>query len=154
TVALPAAAAVARRRSAASDAAPLTIESLLLLPDVGTGPVAAWLVTLQGLSDLRGTNSDEREPLLVVRAASSCFGADRVTAWESVVHRAVEGGGSAPLRVSITPYCVHHTGRSSGRDQVLELTGRHPFLTIEQLASLIGVSTEAAGRLRSALVRC
>src|SRR5207253_10808939 len=45
-------------------------------------------------------------------------------------------------------------GPVRGREQLLHLVGRHPFLTVRQLAHLLGTTTARIKRLEQELVEC
>lgn len=106
---------------------------------------AAWLELLHRVA----RRQEEPEPLA------------RVLSWERVadvvgrrrvpglvadsVHRAMSQAGTAEL---VQPA----RGPQGGREQALHLIGRHPFLTLQQLAGLLGTSSARISQLERELV--
>ena len=80
---LPAAAVLQSRRTQAGQA-----QRLLLLPDVGTAPLASYRPALRALIDMRRTvlTNAEDEPVLIVGVATSRHSSSaRIQAWRSLL---------------------------------------------------------------------
>ena len=130
---------------------------VLLVPDLGTNPVAGYRTALNRLLALRRAAADKQEPLLVVvtrgarQSASDC-------GREELLRRVAARGGEPPLRVRILPWpepdgptkwsSSPDLRRTRQVDQVLGLVARHPLLTRAQLAGLLGTTRARIARLR------
>ncbi|MGI9149643.1 MAG: replication-relaxation family protein [Chloroflexota bacterium] len=129
---------------------------LLLLPDVGTSPVASFRPVLRGLLELRqssDTDPDE-EPLFVVGVATAGDSEARVAAWYSLLQQVAHRAGEHAHRVRVVAWPTSQ-GSSSGEhrrfhsraEELFGLVARHPLLTRGQLAVVLGVSEARVGRL-------
>jgi hypothetical protein len=157
---LPAAAVLAPDGDSATSAECVQV---LLLPDVGSAPVARYCPVLRTLLELRRhwVANDQDEPLLAVATVAPGGAAARVEAWKSLVQQASQSGGEPPLRVRVVTAAEasvpYHACDSTKRwvaqgDQLLSLVARHPLLTREQLAVLIGVIEPRIVRLEAELL--
>lgn len=153
-VRLPAAAALVHGTQDADGGA---LQRLLLLPDVGTLPVASYRPALRGLIELRETSDADGkdETLLVVGVAAGGVDSNsRVAAWHALLQQVARRAGEQPLRARVV-VCPGGLVSSEGKDhpsgsqaeQVLGLVARHPLLTRQQLATLLGTSAARTGRL-------
>jgi Replication-relaxation len=135
---------------------------LLLIPDVGTAALASYRAALRGLIELRRAADvdDDDEPLLIVGVAtpSRSFGA-RQQAWRSLLNHVARRAGARPLRARVVvcdtvPASDQDRGGQSVSqvDEVFGLVARHPLLTRQQLATLLGTSATRIGRLVALLV--
>jgi len=157
---LPAAAVLQSRQS--DDGQPLR---LLLLPDIGTAPLASYRPTLQALIELRRmapTEEEKNEPVLIIgNATPSRFSGARVQAWRSLLQDLARRADDRPLRARVLD-CeagLASTGdddrRSPGHvDELFALVARHPLLTQQQLASLLRTSAGRIARLEAELLEC
>ena len=76
-----------------------------------------------------------------------------ILSWEQVA--SLLGEARPPTRplLSAGAGASHHRRDNLGRsDRILRLTGRHPFLTLDQIAAITNVSLRDARRLRGALI--
>jgi len=154
-VRIPAAAIVAHQAATG-----VTMERLLLLPDVGTAPLSSFRSLVRGLTAFshQGTDPTGRASLLVVGVSGSNNPRSRMSAWQSLLARVAAKMGQPPLRARIVE-CPELSPRgardirqrSSQCDQVLSLVARHPLLTREQLAQLIGTSNKRADEVIESL---
>jgi len=154
---LPAAAVLQRRQTDAEQ--PLR---LLLLPDVGTAPLASYRLTLQALFELRRTAymEEEYEPVLIVGIAiPPRSSSERMEAWQSLLREVARRADDRPLRASVLNLDGSLTNRRDNDrcppDQgaeVFALIARHPLLTRQQLASLLHTSTPRIARLTAGLM--
>jgi len=105
------------------------------------------------------------EPLLVVATVDQAGTETRAAAWRSLLQHAVLGSGEPSLRAWVLG--VTDAGQTSdahdpkrrrwadGVDQVLSLVARHPLLTRQQLALLVGTTRPRIVRLQAELLeRC
>jgi hypothetical protein len=137
---------------------------LLLLPDLGTAPVARFRPLLRTLLQLRQewwAAGNQDEPLLVVATRGPAGDDSRTAAWHSLVQHSTRGSGEPPLRtlVIVAPDVTGGIGaddKTSRRvakiDHVLSLVARHPLLTQRQLAILVGTARSRIVRLQAELV--
>jgi hypothetical protein len=85
---------------------------------------------------------------------------NRVTAWEELLRRVAARNGEPPLRACILAWPESDGRRSGSRDlrharqvdHILGLVARHPLLTRDQLAGLLGTTTSRITRLIEGLV--
>ena len=130
---------------------------LLLLPDLGTIPVASYRPVLRALIELTHTSdaNAKDEPLLVVGvAAAAAESGARVAAWHALLQQVARRSGEEPLPARVFAW---PQGLADGRDrsqrlgshaeQVFALVARHPLLTYPQLAALLGTSSGRIGQL-------
>ena len=158
-VRLPAAAVLASRQT---DDRQQTVTRVLLLPDIGTASLASYRPTLQALTDPRRIMriDEQDEPVLIVGIATSLRSSDaRVQAWRSLLRQVADRADERPLRARVLTLenspvsCPDDTRRPPEQvDEVFALLARHPLLTRQQLASLLGTSTRRIGRLVAELV--
>jgi hypothetical protein len=129
---------------------------LLLLPDVGTVPLASYRTILRGLIELRQAEdaTDHKEPLLVVATADPSGSGARAEGWRLLVQHVARRAGERPLLVQLLPYDaglasdVREGRRPVGQsDELFALLARHPLLTRQQLATLLGTSSARTARL-------
>jgi hypothetical protein len=87
---------------------------LLLLPDLGTLPVAGYRPVLRRLIELRqGTAVDQAdEPLLIVGVAVAVGLAARVAAWQSLLQQVAKRAGERPLHARVI---AHPEALATGR---------------------------------------
>jgi len=129
---------------------------VLLLPDLGTAPVARYGELLRRVIAQMGCD------VLLVGTPDPDGRGTRVDAWRGLVERVArrEQASAPPVQlVSWARVCASLGGpgafatgagdqfrarpttvAQSGREQVLHLLGRHPLLTVRQLADLLGTS--------------
>jgi hypothetical protein len=129
---------------------------LLLLPDLGTAPLTSYKPALRGLIELRRAADPDNyeEPLLIVGVATPSGSSARAAAWRSCLQQVARRAGDRPPRARVL---VCEKGLVGGRDrerrlggqaeEVFALLARHPLLTREQLATLLGTSTARVARL-------
>jgi len=137
---------------------------VLLLPDLGTAPVARHRPLMRTLLELRQEwwAADNRdEPLLVVATVDQAGTETRAAAWRSLLQHVVPGSGEPPLRARLLgatdaglAFNPHDPKRrwAAGVDQVLSLVARHPLLTQQQLAFLVGTTRPRIVRLQAELL--
>src|SRR5712691_10354018 len=136
---------------------------LLLLPDVGTAPLASYRPTLQALIELRWTaliNKEEDEPVLIVGVATPQRSSSaRAEAWQSLLEEVARRADDRPLRACVLDLDGSLANRRDrdrcppGQvDEVFALIARHPLLTRHQLASLLHTSTGRIARLEAEVV--
>ncbi len=154
---------------------------VLLIPDLGTAPVARYREMLRRLIAL-GDSSAGRELEVVVATLDRDGEGARGAAWlqllDTVIRR--EGQPAMLSRVVSWERVAEVVGRSRlagvagngprqrqdvrralqashapvrGREQLLHLVGRHPFLTVRQLAHLLGTTTARIKRLEQELIK-
>jgi Replication-relaxation len=151
-VRLPAAATVTQDNSGGEQP-----RGLLLLPDLGTIPVASYRPVLRALNELTHISdaNAKGEPLLVVGvAAAAAESSARVAAWQALLQQVARRSGEEPLRARVFAW---PQGLADGRDrsqrlgtyveQVFALVARHPLLTYPQLATLLDTSSGRIGQL-------
>jgi hypothetical protein len=148
-VRLPAAATVTQDNSGDGQ-----LRGLLLLPDLGTIPVASYRPMLRGLVELTHTvdaNAKDETLLVVGVAAESNV---RVAAWHVLLQQVARRSGEEPLyaRVFAWPQGLADGGDRGQRlgshaEQVFARVARHPLLTYPQLAALLGTSSGRIGEL-------
>jgi hypothetical protein len=157
--------------------------SILLVPDLGTAPVARHAEMLRRLHALPDAWTDW-EPQVVVGTVDPDGGGARAAAWTHLLQtiarksahpaldwrvlgwnqvsaglagrpprsgssersqpQALQAGGRSSRRISRSP--------ASAREQVLHFIGRHPLLSVKQLAQLLGLTTTRVRRLERELV--
>jgi len=145
-------------------------EALLLLPDLGTAPVIRRREAIRRLVTLasrhRAAGASAAPPVLVIATPNPDGHGTRAAAWETLLKRAADRQGEPPLPVRVLDWaqvasiagqprwCHDRGGHQSPRaiDQMLSLVGRHPFLTLLQLADLLGTTVGRAAGLRASLV--
>src|SRR6266516_1682882 len=146
-VRLPAAAVLQSRPTQAGQA-----ERLLLLPDVGTAPLASYRPALRALIDMRRTvlTNAEDEPVLIVGVATSRHSSSaRIQAWRSLLQELACRADEPALRARVLALQTGPAGSRNGYDrqstgqvdEVFALVARHPLMTRQQLASLLCTST-------------
>ena len=90
---------------------------LLLLPDLGTIPVASYRPVLRGLIELTHTSdaNAKDEPLLVVGVAAAAADSNaRVAAWHALLQQVAQRSGDEPLRARVFAW---PQGLANGGDQ-------------------------------------
>jgi hypothetical protein len=130
---------------------------LLLLPDVGTVPVASYRPLARGLIELRQEDdevNEREEPLLVVAAVDPSGSGARVEAWRLLLQQVARRAGERDLHAQLLPCSTGlfghrgEGGRLAGQaDEVFALVARHPLLTRQQLATLLGTSPARIARV-------
>jgi hypothetical protein len=151
-VRLPAAATLIQDNSGGEQ-----LRGLLLLPDLGTIPVASYRPALRGLIELTHTSdaNAKYETLLCVGvAAGAAETTARVAAWHVLLQQVARRSGEEPLRARVFswPQGLADGGDRGQRfgshaEQVFALVARHPLLTYQQLATLLGTSSGRIGQL-------
>jgi hypothetical protein len=162
--------------SAESDGASSPLPLILLLPDLGTAPVASYGAVPRGLIALRQTATwrHHAEPRLIVATIDPSGSSRRADAWRGLLERAAVNAGEQPLPARVVTWkaisgaASHmrsrpgpppatasateswHAGNQA--DHMLALIGRHPFLTRQQLAGLLGASTSRVERVQAELL--
>jgi hypothetical protein len=137
---------------------------LLLLPDVGTVPVACHRPVLRGLIEVRhaadSDDEEEDEPLLVVAVADPSGSGARTEAWRSVLGQVARRTGERPLRTRLlTGASKWTTSQRVDRqlavqgEQLFALVARHPMLTRQQLAALLNTSAARISHLIEQLLK-
>jgi hypothetical protein len=134
---------------------------VLLVPDVGTNPVAGYRSILNRLLAWRRATAYGQEPQLVVVTGGARCSRVRAAAWDELLRRVAVRRGERPLRARILqwPESQQQAGRSGCPgtrrarqvDQVLGLVARHPLLTSVQLAGLLGTTRARIVRLEAGL---
>jgi len=141
---------------------------VLLLPDLGTAPIARHRPLVRALLELRQEwwAADNRdEPLLVVATVDPAGTERRAAAWRSLLQYVVLGSGEPPLRARVLGATdvgltanAHDPKRrrwAARVDQVFSLVARHPLLSRQQLAVLVGTTQPRIARLQGELLeRC
>jgi hypothetical protein len=160
-VVLPAAALVRERTRRGAQ------QLVLVLPDLGTAPVVRSRTVLGRLLELRATRDwatpgaavdASMEPMLLVGTPNPPPLGARPAAWISLVRRVAQRQGEPPPRLALMTWSPRDPVTDASRnpqpprparraDQVLELVGRHPFLSVAQLADLLDVTHARAARL-------
>jgi len=138
---------------------------VLLLPELGSAPVARYRPLVRTLLELRQEwwAADNRdEPLLVVATVDQAGTETRAAAWRSLLQHVVLGSGEPSLRARVLGATdvgleskAHDPKRrrwADGVDQVLSLVARHPLLTRQQLAVLVGTTRPRIVRLQAELL--
>jgi len=171
-VELPAAAVLAPLDRAAKHS---MHEPLLLLPDLGTAPVVRHreairrLVTVSArrhASEADVACATAAQPVLVIATPNPDGRGTRAAAWSTLLRRVAERQGEPPVPARILGWdevagiasrprwCHGRPAQQSSRgcERMLDLVGRHPFLTPDQLADLLGTTRIRAARLRGSLV--
>jgi hypothetical protein len=155
-VRLPAAAAL--RTGGAGDAR----LRVLLLPDLGTTPLASYRPTLRALHDLRRTaagDDEDRTVLIIGVATSASVSTARAQAWRSLLRDLAARADDPPLRarVLVMPKCAtdgaHQARRPTQLDDVFALVARHPLLTRHQAGVLLRTSAARIARLETELMQ-
>jgi len=149
-VRLPAAAALIPTNASSEQS-----QGLLLLPDLGTLPVASYRPVLRRLIELAQTAAVKQpEPLLIVGVAAGSRSPARVTIWRALLQQVARQAGERPLhaRVVACPEAfvagAHKNRRSADQaEHALGLVSRHPLLEHGQLATLLDISRSSAGQL-------
>jgi len=137
---------------------------VLLLPDLGTAPVARHRPLLRTLLQLRQYSwaaDSQDEPLLVVATADPAGADTRMAAWRSLLQHVALGSGEPPLRARVlgtTDVGLEFSSADPKRrrwaarvDHVLALVARHPLLTRRQLAVLVGTTPHRIVHLQAEL---
>jgi len=128
---------------------------VLLLPDLGTLPVASYRPMLRQLIELRraGDVQEPDEPLLIVAVAAGPSTTARALAWHALLQQVTRRAGEQPLHARVLSWqqgvvaCENRHSRFGSRaDLVLGLVARHPLLTRRQLGALLGTSDARAGQ--------
>jgi hypothetical protein len=153
------------------------VERIMVIPDLATAPIARprqnLLRLLLSFANAHTDNGRYHLRLLVVTTDVDGAGARRL-AWLRLIHRLQVDTGAAALACDVLDWRqvydslgVHAPPHDRGApdragprperrgrraDEMLSLVGRHPFLTIKQLADVLGVSPRCARHLRQALV--
>jgi len=153
------------------------MEAVLVLPDLGTAPVVRFREMLRrlvkALVDADASDAACMPRLLITTPNIDGDGA-RAIAWRQLTQRLWIDAGLEHLQVTVldwervetTPGPGIHGGpgpmasttnprqpvRARRADELLDLVGRHPFLTVEQIAAFLAVSPRRIRQLRRSLV--
>lgn len=149
------------------------VEQIIVVPDLATAPIASIRPTLlrlfESLADARACGDGCPVRLLVATTNVDGAGGRRL-AWLRLVQRLGVDTGAAAVAVDVQDwpqlqgflrlYLPTH-GRADRRlghrrrraDEMLDLIGRHPLLTIKQLADLLGVTPRRVLYLRNCLIQ-
>ena len=76
----------------------------MLLPDLGTAPIARFRPLLRTLLELRQewwAAGNQDEPLFVVATRGPASGDSRTAAWRSLLQHSTRGSGEPPLRALV-----------------------------------------------------
>jgi Replication-relaxation len=137
--------------------------SVLLLPDLGTAPVGRYRALVRRLLGLRAAEDDPRtaEPVLAIARPDPDGRGGRAAAWLRLLAEVAAQQQEPPPRSRVLTWeqvaALGWSGPAAGRpptsrQQLLDLVGRHPCLSLGQLAELLGTSRRRAARLRDELV--
>jgi hypothetical protein len=137
--------------------------SVLLLADLGTAPIGRYRALVRGLLELRAAESDARmvEPVLVIGTPDPDGSGGRAAAWRRLLAESAAQRQEQPLQSRVLTWEREATlARSGAADErlattsqrLLDLVGRHPCLSLDQLAALLGTSRRRTARLRAQLV--
>jgi hypothetical protein len=178
TISLPGAAVVALRDVGASGDSAL---SLVIVPDLGTSPVVRfgsavrlWLKTRVD-NDFAKTTEGQTRHLLVIATPDHDRRGTRAMAWSRLTDQIQFGIGNPRLEAVVLSWVQvatllgeaapavapihtkaqgfqHVPDTMSRADSVLALIGRHPFITLDQLAAATSVTRQQARRLRARLI--
>jgi hypothetical protein len=158
-----------------ADSAGAHAERIMVIPDLATAPIARSRPMLRRLLESFAHTDDARYPVRLLVVTTDVDGAgSRRLAWLRLVQRLRFDTGASALACHVLDWpqlydllgvhaSSHHRGapdragrhrepRGRRDDEVLDLVGRHPFLTIKQIADVLGVTPRRARRLRQALV--
>jgi hypothetical protein len=134
-----------------------SLRRFLLLPDVGTLPVASYRAALRGLIELAhlSDGDGQDDALLVVGvAAGSVDSGARVAAWHVLLQQVAMRSGAQPLRARVLvwaemPANARDRRQRSGShaEQMFALVARHPLLTRRQIAVVLDISNARVGAL-------
>jgi hypothetical protein len=137
--------------------------TVLLLPDLGTAPVAHYRGLVRRLLLLRAAASDSRltEPLLVIGKPDPDGRGGRAARWASMLAHVAQREEQAPSRFRVITWdrgCAvgwHEQPvglQPTSMQQVLDLVGRDPCLSRRQLAGLLGTRLRRVARMCGELV--
>jgi hypothetical protein len=137
------------------------LSHLLLLPDLGTAPLASYRSNLQALVEWVQFHDVVRkgEPELVVGIFRH-HGNARAEAWLALLNELRCRSGTPPLRARVLNFGAASGSRHrkhpvvSQVDALFRLAARHPFLTRQQFASLLRTSTRRVAPLLKELFAC
>ena len=136
---------------------------MLLLPDLGTAPVGRHRALVRRLLELRAAAGDPRlvEPVLTIATPDPDGRGGRAAAWRRLLAEVAAQEQEPPLRCRVLTWeqvaALSWSGQAAGAQttssqQLLDLVGRHPCLSLDQLAALLGTSRHRTARLREELV--
>jgi hypothetical protein len=140
------------------------LQPILLLPDVGTRPVASFRTTLRRLDELERW-LDVDPPDLAVVLIDAADTEARAAAWNLLIERHVASGHARVLseaephrgvRGGYTATALTRPRNVSGAiqaDTMLDLLARHPLLISDQLAALLDTTHRRVSALQTSLVR-
>jgi hypothetical protein len=137
--------------------------TVLLLPDLGTAPVGGYRGLVRRLLALRTALSEPRtaEPVLTIATPDPDGHGGRAAAWRRLLAEVAALEQERPLQSRVLTWDQvaalggreHAVGPvASSTQHLLDLVGRHPCLSLGQLATLLGTSRRRAARLRDELV--
>jgi hypothetical protein len=157
-VRLPAAAALIPTKASSEQS-----QGLLLLPDLGTLPVASYRPVLRRLIELAqmADAHQPNEPLLIVGVAGTAGSAARVATWHALLQQVAQQAGESPLHARVVA-CLEDVVAGANKhhrfgdqaEQTLGLVARHPLLERRQLAILLGTSRPRTGQIIRQLATC
>jgi DNA-binding PadR family transcriptional regulator len=155
------------------------MELVVVVPDLGTAPIVRYREMLRRLTEIpaEAYTADIRGlPRLLIVTTNLDRRAARGCAWRQLVRRISEGAGLQPPPISLVEWQqvstllggirvpggrghpdvrghrrAHPRGRMRQEDQVLDVLGRHPFLTVEQIADLLAMGPHRVRELRGSL---
>jgi hypothetical protein len=150
----------------AADLAPFSRKpgySVLLLPDLGTAPIGRYRALVRRLLELRTDESDPSmvEPVLLIATPDPYGSGGRPAAWRRLLAEVAAQRQEQPLRSRVLTWeqvaalggSAPAAARPATSSQLLlDLVGRHPCLSLAQLARLLSTSRRRAARLSNALV--
>jgi hypothetical protein len=132
----------------------------LLLPDLGTAPVGRARPAVGRLLRLleeqaAGGTPSGTTPLLVIGCPDPDGAGGRARAWRELVARAAQRAGMIAPELRVITWDARGPEisyrRGSSVDRLLDLVGRHPCLTREQLAALLDTSPAGIRRIERQL---
>ncbi len=137
--------------------------SVLLLPDLGTAPVGRHRALVRRLLELRAAAGDPRlvEPVLTIATPDPDGRGGRAAAWHRLLAEVAAQEQEPPLRCRLLTWeqvaALSWSGQRAGAQttssqQLLDLVGRHPCLSLDQLAALLGTSRHRTAGLRAELM--
>ena len=137
--------------------------TVLLLPDLGTAPVGSYRALVRRLLALRTASSEFRaaEAVLTVATPDPDGHGGRAAAWRRLLAEVAAQEQEPGLqRRVLTWRQVAALGRhehaagpvATSTQHLLDLVGRHPCLSLGQLATLLGTTRRRAARLRDEVI--
>jgi hypothetical protein len=157
---LPAAAVVRVIRMGAAAEEQVTETIVFCLPDFGTVPVRRAREAVRRLGLLPAWASGRPRVVLTIGTTDRDVRGQRAAAWQRETASLITKFGWRPRQIRVLRWqaigceSAHKqaTRRWSGIEKVLDLVGRHPFLTPDQLRALLDIDAHTLRRRMRALV--